>query len=229
MQKITVMLGLFAAGLSAPLHAGDMLDPVSLLTHEVCAETTYYVIDDSEAWTFSPASSLAECAHSQVGDYNCARLLATTQCLDPEAEIDLVSFEWMNQNMHSDMFGFTATGTASTKVSLASDAIISLKEIENIDMLSDSADWSIELYDHEDTLIGSLGDGTNTLSLTKDLEYELVFTIGGLSTLTTDGSTVNWGIHMEYAGDFGVVPGAGGLALILGFGRRPRRRRTAVR
>jgi len=227
--KIRNTCGLLVVSVALPLHAGEVADPVGMLTHELCAETRFYMFGDEDVQLFSPASSLAECARAQVGSFNCAQLTAMTQCLDPDQVSDMVAFTWINHNMHSDTFGLTATGTAMTTISLASDAIISLDAIDNIDMLDDDAKWSIDVFDEDDLLVGSLL-GEDSLSLEKEMEYDLVFTIGGSNTLTTGGSTVSWDIRMEYSSDYSAVPGAGGLALVLGFGgRRRRRRNTAQR
>ena len=74
------------------------------------------------------------------------------------------------------------------------------------------------------TLLGTLEEAQPFL-LESGMNYTLEFSMSGSDTRTVGGTTLEWGVEMAYASTPAVVPGAGGLALCLGFGGRRRRRR----
>ena len=91
--------------------------------------------------------------------------------------------------------------------------------------LNDDAIWNISLSDANGALIGTLDEGSEGFLLQAGGEYSIEFSMVGSDTRTLDGATLEWGVQMAYASSPAVVPGAGGLALCLGFGGRRRRRR----
>lgn len=222
-KRMTVCL--IAAGCMSPAFADQVGDPNALLTHGLTAGVSYYTLSDSDSQAFTPASAYAECTHAQVGDTYCARIAVADECSNIDKDIDVIRFEWSNLNLSYPQFGITALGTAVSTISTTQNAEISIGSIENLDDLSSGADWSIQL--HSDSgLVGSLSDLDSSFSLEKDTQYELVFSIGGNDTLTTNGNMVSWDLAIAYASGGGAVPGAGGLAAFAGLagGRRRRRR-----
>lgn len=214
-------------GFSTAAFAGDPGDPNAMLTHNLEATASYYTMHDNDALFFDPASAYAECAHAQVGAVYNAYVAVTDRCASALAGVDIIEFNWSNLNMHSDMFGITASGVAQSTFSTLEDAEISLMAIENLSDLNAGASWSIQLFDGDSTFIGDLTTAGESYSLEKDTNYNVTFTIGGSNTLTGGGSTVAWQMAMAYSSGGGkaAVPGAGGLALLGGFSFTRRRRR----
>ena len=212
--------------LAGQVVAGEVFDPYAMQTHELEATVSFYTMTDVATQEFNPASAYAECVHAMVGDHYNATIAAADECSSTEDNVDIVRFEWSNLNMHSSMFGISATGTTGTTFSLTKDGSIGLDAITNLETLASVADWSIDLFDADENLIGSLGDSGTSYDLLKDTEYELVFSMNGSNTLTDNGALVTWDVAIAYAGG-SAVPGAGGIAALLALGARTRRRRRA--
>jgi hypothetical protein len=224
MKKI-LTAGLITAGCLSPAFADEVGDPNALLTHGLSAGVSFFTMSDEESQAFTPASAYSECIHAEIGETYCARIAAADECSNIDEDVDIVRFEWSNLNLSYPQFGVTAAGSAISTISTTMDAEVSLGSIENLGDLSSQADWSVEL--HSDAgLIGSFSDIDASFQIEKDTRYELVFSIGGYDTLTTNGNMVSWNMAIAYASSGGAVPGAGGIAAFAGLaaGRRRRRR-----
>ena len=222
-KRLTVCL--IAAGCMSPVIADEVGDPNALHTHGLSAGVSYYTMSGTDSQVFTPESAYAECAHVQIGGTYHAQLTVANECSNTDDDVDIIRFEWANLNLSYPQWGITALGSGTSTISTTMDGEISLGSIENIEDLSSSADWSIEVYS-DFGLVGSLDDFDSSFSLEKDTQYELVFSMGGYDTITTDGNTVSWDLAIAYASSGGAVPGAGGLAAFAGLagGRRRRRR-----
>lgn len=222
-KRLTVCL--IAAGCMSPAIADEVGDPNALHTHALSAGVSYYTMSGIDSQAFTPESAFAECAHVQIGAAYHAQLTVANECSNIDDDADIIRFEWANLNLSYPQWGITALGTGMSTISTTMDGEISLASIENLEDLSSSADWSIEVYSDSE-LIGSLDDFDSSFSLVKDTQYELIFSMGGYETITTNGNTVSWDLAIAYASSGGAVPGAGGLAAFAGLagGRRRRRR-----
>ena len=221
-MRLALTTGALLATCASSLSAEEIGDPIGLVTHEQTAKISYWTMSDSRAHEFAPASALSECLHAEIGEEWWSRIGTIAQCSDTSIHDDLLQFEWANENLSFPDYGVTATGSSMTCFSTSSDAVIRLDTIANLGDLAGSAEWSIEIVSGFD-VVGTLEEVGDAFQVVKDVEYQLVFTMGGLDTRTTDGSTVSWRMAVAYGQ--GVVPGSGGLAMLVGLGAGRRRRR----
>ena len=213
----------------AAVQADSINDPYKMDTHQINSQVSYFVYDAQDSESFTPASSSWESSGSMVGLQNCATMEVINKAADRELGLpgdnDEITFEWSNLNLHS-IFGFTATGLATTSFSLEQNGVLSLGQMENIGSLSAQSSWSIKLFDDSSQLLGDLSQIGNTYELEAERTYQLAFEMGGTDTRSASGSLIRWGLGVEYTrAPPAVVPGFGGLALFTCCGIRRRRRR----
>ena len=204
--------------------ADQIDDPLGMSTHRAHSSTSFVTVHDTQLLEYETPSQEALQLSSMVGATYCARTGVTASMAPAESEIDQVVFDWCNRELFSP-FGMTASGSSSLEFSVHDEAMIGLGFIPDSSLLANDAEWSIRLTDEDGGLIGTLDEVSESALLLAGGVYCLEFTMQGADTRTEDGVTLEWGIQMAYASSPAVVPGAGGLALCLGFAGRRRRRR----
>ena len=210
--------------LSAPCAADKIDDPMGLSTHSVHSSTSFVTVHDIDSLEYEAPSADFQRLTTMVGATYCARTGVTARMESERSRIDTVFFDWCNRELFSP-FGLSAYGSSSVGFSVHDDAMIGLGLIPDFSLLADDAIWNISLSDANGALIGTLDEGSEGFLLEAGGEYSIEFSMVGSDTRTLDGATLEWGVQMAYASSPAVVPGAGGLALCLGFGGRRRRRR----
>jgi len=210
--------------LSAPCAADKIDDPMGLSTHSVHSSTSFVTVHDIDSLEYEAPSADFQRLTTMVGATYCARTGVTARMESEKSRIDTVVFDWCNRELFSP-FGLSAYGSSSVGFSVHDDAMIGLGLIPDFSLLADDAIWNISLSDANGALIGTLDEGSEGFLLEAGGEYSIEFSMVGSDTRTLDGATLEWGVQMAYASSPAVVPGAGGLALCLGFGGRRRRRR----
>ena len=199
-------------------------DPLGMSTHSVHSSTSFVTVHDTQILDYESPSTEAQRLSSMVGATYCARTGVTAMMESAKSRIDQVVFDWCNRELFSP-FGMTASGSSSLEFSVHDEAMIGLGFIPDTNLLANDAEWSIRLTDEHGALIGTLDEDSEPLLLHAGGMYCIEFEMQGDDTRTEDGATLEWGIQMAYATSPAVVPGAGGLALCLGFAGRRRRRR----
>ncbi len=204
--------------------ADTIEDPLGLSTHSLHSSTSFVTINDTQSLEYEAPSQEAQQLGSMIGATYCAGTSVTASMSSADSGVDQVVFDWCNRELFSP-FGMTASGSSSLEFSVHDEAMIGLGFIPDTSLLANDAEWSIRLTDEDGGLIDTLDAVSDSLLLLAGGIYCLEFTMQGADTRTVDGSTLEWGIQMAYASSPAVVPGAGGLALCLGFAGRRRRRR----
>ena len=222
-RKIIPAASLVCA-LSATCAADKIDDPMGLSTHSVHSSTSFVTVHDIQSLEYEAPSTDFQRLTTMVGATYCARTGVTARMESERSRIDTVVFDWCNRELFSP-FGLSAYGSSSVGFSVHDDAMIGLGFIPDLSLLADDAIWNISLSDANGGLIGTLDEGSEGFLLQAGGEYSIEFSMVGSDTRTIDGGTLEWGVQMAYASSPAVVPGAGGLALCLGFGGRRRRRR----
>ena len=205
--------------------AADLIDPSGLVTHEVMSCVSWEGHTDIEQFNFQPASTSDECAHTSLW-FSQTDLHVSTYCQDVGSEVDVITFDW--KNLSGRNFYTSAEGIASTTISSFADGEFSLSSIDNENALSYFCNWTISVFDDQQTLLGNLDQIGSTVSMEADKQYEIIFEIGGYDTLTSGWSKVFWNVELAYFNENGgtsAVPGFGGLALFGGTIALRRRRR----
>jgi hypothetical protein len=214
---------ILASSVVATVAADKIDDPMGLATHSIESATSFFTLHDSQSIEYITPSNESQRLSSMVGATYCARMGVTTGAESEKYQVDKVVFDWCNRELFSP-FGLSAYGSTAVNFDVQSDAMISLGFTPDSSLLASEADWTIELSDESGTLLGTLEDAQPFL-LESGMNYTLEFSMSGSDTRTVGGTTLEWGVEMAYASTPAVVPGAGGLALCLGFGGRRRRRR----
>lgn len=222
-RNIIPAAGLMCA-LSATCTADKIDDPLGLSTHSVSSNTSFVTIHDTQTVEYEAPSTDSQRLTTMVGATYCARTGVTARMESEKSRIDTVVFDWCNRELFSP-FGLSAYGSSSVDFSVHDDAMIGLGFIPDTSLLADDALWSISLSDANGAMIGTLDEGSEAFLLQAGGEYRIEFSMVGSDTRTLNGATLEWGVQMAYASSPAVVPGAGGLALCLGFAGRRRRRR----
>ena len=210
--------------LSATCAADKIDDPLGLSTHSVYSNTSFVTLYDTQTLEYEAPSSESQRLSTMVGATYCARTGVTARMESEKSRIDTVVFDWCNRELFSP-YGLSAYGSSSVGFSVHDDAMIDLGFIPDSSLLADDAVWNISLSDADGAVIGTLDEGSDAFLLQAGGEYSIEFSMVGSDTRTLDGATIEWGVQMAYSSSPAVVPGAGGLALCLGFGGRRRRRR----
>jgi hypothetical protein len=210
--------------LAATVAADKIDDPMGMSTHSVNSNTSFFTIHDSQSIEYTTPSQESQRLSSMVGGVYCARMGVTDSSDSEKYQIDKIVFDWCNRELFSP-FGMSAYGTTSVNFDIQDDAMISLGLTPDSSLLAGGAGWDIRLTDASGILIGAISEDSQPFLLQAGGNYTIEFSMNGDDTRTLGGATLEWGVEMAYASSPAVVPGAGGLALCLGFGGRRRRRR----